>query len=114
MECLAPGNLLSGGPSLHEPCEQDPTDALSYMTIQQKEDITHSAQHALRLSAFVQIYKVLEMDPLPFSKSFQKYSWSVTDKEGAGSSALKRPFEDGLGDDKDPNKKMKRNLRKSV
>ncbi|VTJ62779.1 Hypothetical predicted protein [Marmota monax] len=31
---------------------------------------------------------------------------------GAGSSALKRPFEDGLGDDKDPNKKMKRNLRK--
>ena len=33
---------------------------------------------------------------------------------GAGSSALKRPFEDGLGDDKDPNKKMKRNLRKSV
>lgn len=33
---------------------------------------------------------------------------------GAGSSALKRPFEDGLGDDKDPNKKMKRNLRKST
>lgn len=33
---------------------------------------------------------------------------------GAGSSALKRPFEDGLGDDKDPNKKMKRNLRKSM
>uniref|UniRef100_F6SCU3 Spermatid perinuclear RNA-binding protein n=1 Tax=Equus caballus TaxID=9796 RepID=F6SCU3_HORSE len=68
--------------------------------------------HALRLSAFGQIYKVLEMDPLPSSKPFQKYSWSVTDKEGAGSSALKRPFEDGLGDDKDPNKKMKRNLRK--
>ena len=82
MECLAPGILLSGGPSLHEPCEQDPTDALSYMTIQQKEDITHSAQHALRLSAFGQIYKVLEMDPLPSSKPFQKYSWSVTDKEG--------------------------------
>ncbi|XP_026890858.1 spermatid perinuclear RNA-binding protein isoform X5 [Panthera pardus] len=101
-----------GGPGLHDPCERDPTDALSYMTIQQKEDITHSAQHALRLSAFGQIYKVLEMDPLPSSKPFQKYSWSVTDKEGAGSSALKRPFEDGLGDDKDPNKKMKRNLRK--
>ncbi|KAM9207436.1 spermatid perinuclear RNA-binding protein isoform 1-T1 [Dugong dugon] len=101
-----------GGPGLHDPCERDPTDALSYMTTQQKEDITHSAQHALRLSAFGQIYKVLEMDPLPSSKPFQKYSWSVTDKEGAGSSALKRPFEDGSGDDKDPNKKMKRNLRK--
>uniref|UniRef100_F7D978 Spermatid perinuclear RNA-binding protein n=1 Tax=Ornithorhynchus anatinus TaxID=9258 RepID=F7D978_ORNAN len=101
-----------GGPGLHDPCEREPTDALSYMTVQQKEDITHSAQHALRLSAFGQIYKVLEMDPLPSNKPFQKYSWSVTDKEGAGSSALKRPFEDGLGDDKDPNKKMKRNLRK--
>uniref|UniRef100_A0A8C0XM04 Spermatid perinuclear RNA-binding protein n=1 Tax=Castor canadensis TaxID=51338 RepID=A0A8C0XM04_CASCN len=112
MECLASGILLPGGPGLHDPCERDPTDALSFMTIQQKEDITHSAQHALRLSAFGQIYKVLEMDPLPSSKPFQKYSWSVTDKEGAGSSAIKRPFEDGLGDDKDPNKKMKRNLRK--
>ncbi|XP_071310255.1 spermatid perinuclear RNA-binding protein isoform X10 [Agelaius tricolor] len=101
-----------GGPGLHDPCEREPTDALSYMTVQQKEAITHSAQHALRLSAFGQIYKVLEMDPLPSNKSFQKYSWSVTDKEGTGSSALKRPFEDSVGDDKDPNKKMKRNLRK--
>ncbi|KFP43978.1 Spermatid perinuclear RNA-binding protein, partial [Chlamydotis macqueenii] len=109
MECLASGILL---PVLHAPCEREPTDALSYMTVQQKEAITHSAQHALRLSAFGQIYKVLEMDPLPSNKSFQKYSWSVTDKEGTGSSALKRPFEDSVGDDKDPNKKMKRNLRK--
>uniref|UniRef100_A0A8V1A892 Spermatid perinuclear RNA-binding protein n=1 Tax=Gallus gallus TaxID=9031 RepID=A0A8V1A892_CHICK len=101
-----------GGPGLHDPCEREPTDALSDMTVQQKEAITHSAQHALRLSAFGQIYKVLEMDPLPSNKSFQKYSWSVADKEGTGSSALKRPFEDGVGDDKDPNKKMKRNLRK--
>ncbi|XP_074871817.1 spermatid perinuclear RNA-binding protein isoform X1 [Carettochelys insculpta] len=112
MECLASGILLPGGPGLHDPCEREPTDALSYMTVQQKEAITHSAQHALRLSAFGQIYKVLEMDPLPSNKSFQKYSWSVTDKEGTSSFALKRPFEDGLGDDKDPNKKMKRNLRK--
>uniref|UniRef100_A0A8D0G831 Spermatid perinuclear RNA-binding protein n=1 Tax=Sphenodon punctatus TaxID=8508 RepID=A0A8D0G831_SPHPU len=110
LECLASGILLPGGPGLHNPCEREPTDALSYMTVQQKEAITHSAQHALRLSAFGQIYKVLEMDPLPSNKSFQKYSWSVTDKEG--STALKRPFEDGLGDDKDLNKKMKRNLRK--
>ncbi|NXI73063.1 STRBP protein, partial [Anseranas semipalmata] len=112
MECLASGILLPGGPGLYDPCEREPTDALSYMTVQQKEAITHSAQHALRLSAFGQIYKVLEMDPLPSNKSFQKYSWSVTDKEGTGSSALKRPFEDGVGDEKDPNKKMKRNLRK--
>ncbi|NXF30495.1 STRBP protein, partial [Nyctibius bracteatus] len=112
MECLASGILLPGGPGLYDPCEREPTDALSDITVQQKEAITHSAQHALRLSAFGQIYKVLEMDPLPSNKSFQKYSWSVTDKEGTGSSALKRPFEDSVGDDKDPNKKMKRNLRK--
>ncbi|XP_054853793.1 spermatid perinuclear RNA-binding protein isoform X1 [Eublepharis macularius] len=112
MECLASGILLPGGPGVHDPCEREPTDALSNLTVQQREAITHSAQHALRLSAFGQIYKVLEMDPLPSNKSFQKYSWSGTDKEGAGSSALKRPFEDGLGDEKDPNKKMKRNLRK--
>ncbi|XP_053229254.1 spermatid perinuclear RNA-binding protein isoform X2 [Podarcis raffonei] len=112
MECLASGILLPGGPGVHDPCEREPTDALSNLTVQQREAITHSAQHALRQSAFGQIYKVLEMDPLPSNKSFQKYSWSGSDKEGAGSSALKRPFEDGLGDEKDPNKKMKRNLRK--
>lgn len=37
-------------------------------------------QHALRLLAFGQIYKVLEMDPLPSSKPSQKYLWS--EKEG--------------------------------
>ncbi|KAH0615594.1 hypothetical protein JD844_005046 [Phrynosoma platyrhinos] len=72
MECLASGILLPGGPGLHDPCEREPMDALSNLTVQQREAITHSA----------------------------------------GSSALKRPFEDGLGDEKDPNKKMKRNLRK--
>lgn len=35
---------LLGGPGLHDPCEREPTDALSYMTVQQKEAITHSAQ----------------------------------------------------------------------
>ncbi|GLD55215.1 spermatid perinuclear RNA-binding protein isoform X1, partial [Lates japonicus] len=63
--------------------------------------------HALRLMAFGQIYKVLEMEPLPSNKPSQKYPWS--DKEGLG---LKRPYEDGAMDDKDLIKKMKRNLRK--
>ncbi|XP_039177432.1 spermatid perinuclear RNA-binding protein isoform X1 [Crotalus tigris] len=112
LECLASGILLPGGPGVHDPCEREPTDALFSLTVPQREAITHSAQHALRLSAFGQIYKVLEMDPLPSNKLFQKYSWSGADKEGPVSSALKRPFEDGLGDEKDPSKKMKRNLRK--
>ncbi|XP_040178668.1 spermatid perinuclear RNA-binding protein isoform X2 [Rana temporaria] len=107
MECLAWGIILPGGPGLHDPCEKEPTDALAYMTVKEREEITQSAQHALRLLAFGQIYKVLQMDPLPSNKPFQKYSWSSTDREG-----LKRPYDDGSCDDKDPNKKMRRNLRK--
>ncbi|XP_048875254.1 spermatid perinuclear RNA-binding protein isoform X4 [Brienomyrus brachyistius] len=107
MECLASGILLPGGPGLHDPCEKEPTDTLSAMTVQEAEAVTASAQHALRFLAFGQIYKVLEMDPLPSSKPSQKYLWS--EKEGTG---LKRPYEDGVTDDKDLIKKMKRNLRK--
>uniref|UniRef100_A0A3B5L7M7 Spermatid perinuclear RNA-binding protein n=1 Tax=Xiphophorus couchianus TaxID=32473 RepID=A0A3B5L7M7_9TELE len=107
MECLASGILLPGGPGLHDPCEKEPTDTLADMTDQEAEAITYGAQHALRLMAFGQIYKVLEMEPLPSNKPSQKYPWS--DKEGLG---LKRPYEDGTMDDKDLIKKMKRNLRK--
>jgi len=46
---FTPNNLFlsssfPGGPGLHDPCEREPTDALSDMTVQQKEAITHSAQ----------------------------------------------------------------------
>ncbi|KPP63931.1 Zinc finger RNA-binding protein-like [Scleropages formosus] len=64
-ECISSGILLSGGPGLMDPCEKNPTDTLSTMTEQQREDITSSAQFALRLLAFRQIHKVLGMDPLP-------------------------------------------------
>ncbi|XP_029300165.1 spermatid perinuclear RNA-binding protein [Cottoperca gobio] len=107
MECLASGILLPGGPGLHDPCEKEPTNTLTNMTDQQAEAITYRAQHALRLMAFGQVYKVLEMEPLPSNKPSHKYPWS--DKEGLG---LKRPYEDGAMDDKDLIKKMKRNLRK--
>ncbi|KAK3579917.1 hypothetical protein CHS0354_012458 [Potamilus streckersoni] len=64
-ECIASGMLLPGGPGLLDPCEKDPLDAAGTLTHQEREDITASAQHALRLIAFRQIYKVLGMDPLP-------------------------------------------------
>ncbi|XP_028661470.1 zinc finger RNA-binding protein isoform X2 [Erpetoichthys calabaricus] len=64
-ECISSGILLPGGPGLIDPCERNPTDTLSSMTEQQREDITSSAQFALRLLAFRQIHKVLGMDPLP-------------------------------------------------
>ncbi|XP_063225838.1 zinc finger RNA-binding protein isoform X3 [Bacillus rossius redtenbacheri] len=65
LEALASGILLPGGPGLHDPCEKDPTDAAGNMLPQQSEDITASAQHALRLLAYRQIHKVLGMEPIP-------------------------------------------------
>ncbi|XP_045591846.1 zinc finger RNA-binding protein isoform X2 [Procambarus clarkii] len=70
-EALASGLLLPGSPGLLDPCEKDPIDAASPLSAQEREDITASAQHALRLIAFRQIHKVLGMDPIPPPK-FQR------------------------------------------
>ncbi|KAB1259042.1 Zinc finger RNA-binding protein 2 [Camelus dromedarius] len=69
LECVASGTLLTDGPGLQDPCERDQMDALGSMTLQEREDITASAQHALRMLAFRQIHKILGMDPLPPPKS---------------------------------------------
>ena len=64
-ESISLGIILKGSPRLLDPCEKDPFDILATMIDQQREDITSSAQFALRLLAFHQIHKVLGMDPLP-------------------------------------------------
>jgi hypothetical protein len=64
-EAVASGIFLTGGPGIYDPCEKTPTDAFEYLTRQEKEDLTNSAQHAVRLIAFGSIHKVLGMDPLP-------------------------------------------------
>lgn len=58
MEAVAGGILLPGGPGLGDPCEKDSPDAAIALTAQQREDLTCSAQYALRLIAYRQIYKV--------------------------------------------------------
>lgn len=66
--------LFLAGPSLKDPCEKENVDAVKNMTNQQREDITSSSQHALRLIAFNQMYKVLGVPRLPdvrFGSSFQ-------------------------------------------
>uniref|UniRef100_A0A8C9RHV2 Zinc finger RNA binding protein 2 n=1 Tax=Scleropages formosus TaxID=113540 RepID=A0A8C9RHV2_SCLFO len=68
LECMATGILLPDGPGLLDPCEKEHTDVLENMSVQAREDITASAQHALRLLAFRQIHKVLGMESLPVSK----------------------------------------------
>ncbi|XP_026883954.1 interleukin enhancer-binding factor 3a isoform X2 [Electrophorus electricus] len=64
LECLASGILLEDGPGIVDPCERETVDASCHLTQQQREDITQSAQFALRLAAFGQMHKVLGMDRL--------------------------------------------------
>ncbi|XP_048668141.1 zinc finger RNA-binding protein 2 isoform X6 [Marmota marmota marmota] len=65
LECVAAGALLTDGPGLQDPCEKEQRDVLGSMSLQEREDVTASAQHALRMLAFRQIHKVLGMDRLP-------------------------------------------------
>ncbi|XP_075467430.1 zinc finger RNA-binding protein 2 isoform X2 [Ascaphus truei] len=93
LECIATGILLTDGPGLQDPCEKEQLDVLELMTNQQREDVTASAQHALRMLAFRQIHKVLGMDPLPSPKNRlnirsrkrrREASDTTTDGEGDG------------------------------
>ncbi|KAE9549848.1 hypothetical protein FO519_006934, partial [Halicephalobus sp. NKZ332] len=47
-----------------DPCEKEKVDAMEPLNRQQREDITSSAQHALRLIVFDQIEKILDMERL--------------------------------------------------
>ena len=70
-EALAGGILLPDSPGFLDPCEKEPTDAAHELTNQEREDITSSSQHALRLIAFRQVHKVLGMEQLPPPKQWR-------------------------------------------
>uniref|UniRef100_A0A1A7YIZ1 Interleukin enhancer binding factor 3b n=1 Tax=Iconisemion striatum TaxID=60296 RepID=A0A1A7YIZ1_9TELE len=121
LECLASGILMADGAGIYDPCEKEPTDAIGHLGQQQREDITASAQHALRLSAFGQLHKVLGMDPLP-SKMPKKtrtdtpidYTVQIPPST-TYAPPMKRPIEEEEGtDDKSPNKKKKKLQKKSA
>ncbi|KAH7724590.1 DZF family protein [Aphelenchoides avenae] len=61
-EMLSSGVIINSNPWLFDPCEKEQVDVLADLTGQQREDITSSAQHALRLIAFDQIHVILGMD----------------------------------------------------
>ncbi|KAG8441346.1 hypothetical protein GDO86_006904 [Hymenochirus boettgeri] len=117
LECLSSGILMPDGPGLYDPCEKEASDALEHLEKQQREDITQSAQHALRLAAFGQLHKVLGMDPLPtkVTKSKNKpeptpqidYTVQIPPSTTYVMPALKRPIEED-GEDKSPSKKKKK------
>ncbi|XP_075062905.1 interleukin enhancer-binding factor 3 isoform X2 [Mixophyes fleayi] len=121
LECLSSGILMpvsksgfSDGPGLYDPCEKEATDALEHLERQQREDITHSAQHALRLTAFGQLHKVLGMDPLTTKVNRNKkpeptidYTVQIPPSTTYVIPALKRPIEED-SEDKSPSKKKKK------
>ncbi|XP_047434818.1 interleukin enhancer-binding factor 3-like isoform X2 [Mugil cephalus] len=65
LESVASGILLEDGPGIKDPCEKEEVDATANLSPQNREDITQSAQFALRLCAFGQMHKVLGMDSKP-------------------------------------------------
>uniref|UniRef100_A0A8C9UAI7 Interleukin enhancer binding factor 3b n=1 Tax=Scleropages formosus TaxID=113540 RepID=A0A8C9UAI7_SCLFO len=120
LECLASGILMADGPGIFDPCEKEPTDAIGHLNRQQREDITQSAQHALRLAAFGQLHKVLGMDPLPSKMPRKARSETPIDyivqipPSLACVCPMKRTIEeDEGGDEKCPNKKKKKLQKKS-
>ncbi|XP_063906580.1 zinc finger RNA-binding protein isoform X3 [Zophobas morio] len=84
MEAVASGLLLPGGPGLGDPCEKDSPDAASGLSAQQREDLTCSAQYALRLIAYRQIYKVLGMEPLPTQQKVFRRDRSARKRRRSG------------------------------
>lgn len=64
LEVISSGVFLPGGSGVLDPCEKEKTDAAANMSIQEREDITAAAQHALRLMGFRQLHKVLGIEPL--------------------------------------------------
>ncbi|XP_062263323.1 interleukin enhancer-binding factor 3 homolog isoform X1 [Platichthys flesus] len=120
LECLASGILMADAAGISDPCEKESKDAISHLDPQQREDITASAQHALRLSAFGQLHKVLGMDPLPSKMPKKPRSETPIDytvqipPSTAYAPPMKRPIEEEEGtDDKSPNKKKKKLQKKS-
>ncbi|KAM3864270.1 interleukin enhancer-binding factor 3 homolog [Diretmus argenteus] len=120
LECLASGILMADGSGICDPCEKELTDAIGHLDRQQREDLTQSAQHALRLSAFGQLHKVLGMDPLPTKMPKKPRSETPIDytvqipPSTTYAPPMKRPIEEEEGtDDKSPNKKKKKLQKKS-
>ncbi|XP_048378127.2 interleukin enhancer-binding factor 3-like isoform X1 [Stegostoma tigrinum] len=119
LECLASGILMLDGPGIYDPCEKEATDAIGSLNRQQREDITQSSQHALRLAAFGQLHKVLGMDPLPSKlpkkpKNENPVDYTVQIPPSAFSTPVKRPIDEDSGEDKSPNKKKKKTQKKAA
>uniref|UniRef100_A0A8C7RVJ6 Interleukin enhancer binding factor 3b n=1 Tax=Oncorhynchus mykiss TaxID=8022 RepID=A0A8C7RVJ6_ONCMY len=101
LECLASGILMADGAGICDPCEKELTDAIGHLDLQQREDLTQSAQvsHIYTNRA----YRVGQ---------WSKRSWFESSTTYAP--PMKRPIEEEEGgEDKSPNKKKKKLQKKS-
>lgn len=59
LQSLASGILLPDSPGVYDPCEREPTDLCTTMSLQEREGVTVSAQHILRMLTFHKLSEVL-------------------------------------------------------
>jgi hypothetical protein len=65
LEVVAAGLVLIDGPGLRDPCEREDVDAFSHLSVQDREDVTNSAQGFVRKIHYRKIHEVLGMERLP-------------------------------------------------
>ncbi|XP_077331788.1 zinc finger RNA-binding protein 2 [Lithobates pipiens] len=103
LECIASGVLLSDGPGLQDPCQEEPFDVLESLTNQEREDITANAQQALRMISFRQIHKVLDMEPLRSTRQSRPNRKRPRDNSDSGLVAEKKDKKENVEDVEKPN-----------
>merc|ERR1719508_207525 len=65
LEVMASGLALVDGPGLRDPCEREDVDVFMHLSVQEREDVTHSAQDFVRKIHYRKIHEVLGMERLP-------------------------------------------------
>ncbi|GMT31132.1 hypothetical protein PFISCL1PPCAC_22429 [Pristionchus fissidentatus] len=91
-EALSTGILFESGPGVLDPCEKETVNVLASLSAQDRENITSSAQHALRLIAFGQIHKILGMEkmvPAPSPPNGERKRPRQKEANGAAGDAKK-------------------------
>jgi len=61
-EVVAGGLIINKNFTMIDPCEKETVEVMRNLSVQEREDITSSAQHALRLIRFNQIWKILGIE----------------------------------------------------
>jgi len=78
LEVMASGLALVDGPGLRDPCEREDVDVFMHLSVQEREDVTHSAQDFVRKIHYRKIHEVLGMERLPPP---EKKRWAKKEKK---------------------------------